>query len=106
MSGLAVATAARAGARSGTVANRTRTKAERLAAGVNGAVADFDDLPAAIAAADLVISCTGATGLVITEARSWMRRSPRVRPAARLSSLTWRCPAMSHPRSPACPASA
>jgi glutamyl-tRNA reductase len=31
-------------------------------------VADFADLPAAIAAADLVISCTGAAGLVITEA--------------------------------------
>ena len=65
MSGLAVATAARAGAASVTVANRTRAKAERLAAGVNGAVADFGDLPAAIAAADLVISCTGAAGLVI-----------------------------------------
>jgi glutamyl-tRNA reductase len=66
MSGLAVATAARAGAAKVTVANRTRPKAERLAAGVGGAVADFTDLPAAIAAADLVISCTGAAGLVIT----------------------------------------
>ncbi len=65
MSGLAVATAARAGA-AVTVANRTRAKAERLAAGVHGAVADLTDLPAAIAAADLVISCTGAGGLVIT----------------------------------------
>jgi glutamyl-tRNA reductase len=72
MSGLAVATAARAGAARLTVANRTRAKAERLAAGVAGdaasAVADFADLPAAIAAADLVISCTGAANLVITEA--------------------------------------
>jgi glutamyl-tRNA reductase len=67
MSGLAVATAARAGAARVTVANRTRARAERLAAGVGGAVADFDDLPAAIAEADLVISCTGASGLVITE---------------------------------------
>jgi glutamyl-tRNA reductase len=66
MSGLAVATATRAGAATVTVANRTRAKAERLAAGVGGAVADFTDLPAAIAAADLVISCTGAAGLVIT----------------------------------------
>jgi glutamyl-tRNA reductase len=31
-------------------------------------VADLTDLPAAIAAADLVISCTGAANLVITEA--------------------------------------
>ncbi len=68
MSGLAVATAARAGAAQVTVANRTRAKAERLAAGVGGAVADFDGLPAAIAAADLVISCTGAANLVVTEA--------------------------------------
>ncbi|HVT71019.1 MAG TPA: glutamyl-tRNA reductase [Trebonia sp.] len=71
MSGLAVATAARAGAAQVTVANRTREKAERLAAGVAGvtasAVADFTDLPAAIAAADLVISCTGAANLVVTE---------------------------------------
>jgi glutamyl-tRNA reductase len=67
MSGLAVATAARAGAARITVANRTRASAERLAAGVGGTVADFADLPAAIAEADLVISCTGAAGLVITE---------------------------------------
>jgi glutamyl-tRNA reductase len=67
MSGLAVATAARAGAARVTVANRTRAKAERLAAGVGGAVADFAGLPAAIAEADLVISCTGAANLVITE---------------------------------------
>ena len=68
MSGLAVATAARAGAARVTVANRTRAKAERLAAGVGGAVADFAGLPAAIAEADLVISCTGAANLVITRA--------------------------------------
>ncbi len=66
MSGLAVATAARAGASRVTVANRTRERAERLAGGVGGAVAEFADLPAAIADADLVISCTGAAGLVLT----------------------------------------
>ena len=66
MSGLAVATAARSGAVAITVANRTRARAERLARGVGGAVADLADLPAAIAAADVVISCTGAGELVIT----------------------------------------
>lgn len=66
MSGLAVATAARAGAAQITVANRTRSKAERLATAAGGAVADFADLPGAIAGADLVISCTGAAGAVIT----------------------------------------
>ncbi|MBV9795055.1 MAG: glutamyl-tRNA reductase [Actinobacteria bacterium] len=66
MSSLAATTAARAGARTVTVANRTRRHADRLAAAVNGRTADLDALPAAIADADLVISCTGASGLVIT----------------------------------------
>lgn len=66
MSGLAVATAARTGAARVAVANRTRSKAERLATGAGGVAADFADLPAAIAGADLVISCTGAGGAVIT----------------------------------------
>jgi glutamyl-tRNA reductase len=66
MSGLAVAIAARAGAARIAVANRTRSRAERLATGVGGVVADFADLPAAIAGAGLVISCTGASGAVIT----------------------------------------
>jgi glutamyl-tRNA reductase len=70
MSGLAVATAARAGAASVAVANRTRDKAERLVAGLAGVVpstvADLDHLSAAITAADLVISCTGAASPVIT----------------------------------------
>jgi glutamyl-tRNA reductase len=68
MSGLAVASAARAGADRVVVANRTRKKAERLAAGVGGEVADFGDLTDAMAAVDLVISCTGAAGVVITDA--------------------------------------
>jgi glutamyl-tRNA reductase len=67
MSGLAVATAARSGAARIVVANRTRLKAERLAARVGGGVADFADLPGAIAGADLVISCTGAGTPMITE---------------------------------------
>jgi glutamyl-tRNA reductase len=69
MSGLATATAARSGAASITVANRTRAHAERLAASVSTAtttVTGLADLPAAIAVADVVISCTGATGQVIT----------------------------------------
>jgi glutamyl-tRNA reductase len=73
MSGLAAATAARTGAASITVANRTRGHAERLAASVSTVtttgpttIVGLDDLPAAIAAADVVISCTGAAGQVIT----------------------------------------
>jgi glutamyl-tRNA reductase len=69
MSGLATATAARSGAASITVANRTRAHAERLAASVSPVtttVTGLEDLPSAIAAADVVISCTGAAGQVIT----------------------------------------
>jgi glutamyl-tRNA reductase len=68
MSSLAVAGAARAGAASIVVANRTRTHARQLAATVSGMPADLADLPGLIAAADLVISCTGAPGSVITAA--------------------------------------
>ena len=67
MSGLAAATAARLSAARVVVTNRTRDRAERLAASVGGQVADLSDLAAAIAAADLVISCTGAAGLVVTQ---------------------------------------
>jgi glutamyl-tRNA reductase len=66
MSALAAATAARLGAAGIVVANRTRERAERLAASVGGSTADLHDLRPALAAADLVISCTGAAGLVIT----------------------------------------
>jgi glutamyl-tRNA reductase len=66
MSSLAVATAHRLGAASIVIANRTPRRAERLAASVSAAIAGLADLPAALAAADLVISCTGADGLVIT----------------------------------------
>ena len=66
MSALAAATARRGGAARIAVANRTRSRAERLAAGVGGDVAALADLPAALAAADIVVSCTGAAGHVIT----------------------------------------
>lgn len=66
MSALAVATAARLGAAGIVVANRTKERAERLAAPVHGTTADLRDLGTTLAAADLVISCTGAAGLVVT----------------------------------------
>ena len=69
MSALAAATAARSGAASIVVANRTREHAERLAASVSTTatkIAGLADLPAAMAAADVLISCTGAAGHVIT----------------------------------------
>jgi glutamyl-tRNA reductase len=66
MSALAAATATRSGAASIVVANRTRRHAERLAADVSAIAAGLADLPAAMGAADVVISCTGAAGQVIT----------------------------------------
>jgi glutamyl-tRNA reductase len=66
MSALAAAAAARSGAASIAVANRTRRHADRLAAQVGAKVAALGDLPSVMAAADLVISCTGAAGHVIT----------------------------------------
>ena len=67
----AVATAARMGAARLVVANRSSSRAQRLAATVSAATvsaaaADLSRLPAEIAAADLVVSCTGAPGYVIT----------------------------------------
>jgi glutamyl-tRNA reductase len=69
MSALAVATACRDGAASIVVANRTRRHAERIASRPGAAVsriAGLAELPAAMAHADIVISCTGAAGHVIT----------------------------------------
>ena len=65
MSSLAATTAARMGAAHIVVANRTADRAGQLAASVGGAVADLADLAGPVAQADLVISCTGATGVVI-----------------------------------------
>ena len=62
MSTLAAATASRSGAASIAVANRTRRHAERLAAKVSANVVPLDGLGPALAAADVVISCTGAGG--------------------------------------------
>ncbi|HUC59019.1 MAG TPA: glutamyl-tRNA reductase [Streptosporangiaceae bacterium] len=66
MSSLAVATAARSGAASVLVVNRTRSHAERLAEKYGARAIGLAELEAGIAAADLVVTCTGATGHVIT----------------------------------------
>jgi glutamyl-tRNA reductase len=66
MSSLAATTAARMGAAHIVVANRTADRAGRLAAAVGGSTADLADLAGPVAEADLVISCTGAAGVVIS----------------------------------------
>jgi glutamyl-tRNA reductase len=66
MSGLAVASVTRAGAAELTVASRTRQRAERLAASAGGRAGDMSALVDLMAAADLVVTCTGASGHVIS----------------------------------------
>jgi glutamyl-tRNA reductase len=65
MSGLAVATLARAGIGRLAVVNRTPQRARRLAESAGGRAAELAELPAELAAADVVVSCTGAVGHVI-----------------------------------------
>jgi glutamyl-tRNA reductase len=66
MSGLAAATLQRAGVADLTVVNRTADRADRLALRVGGRSRPFTDLASALAEADLVVSCTGAVGHVVT----------------------------------------
>jgi glutamyl-tRNA reductase len=65
MSALAAATLRRVGAGRIVIANRTVGRGRRLADQVGGAAVSLAELPAALAQADLLISCTGATGLVV-----------------------------------------
>ncbi|SHG78250.1 glutamyl-tRNA reductase [Geodermatophilus nigrescens] len=64
MGALAATTLSRRGALV-TVASRSPESAARLAAAVDGGTAELADLRAAIADADVVVTCTGATGLVV-----------------------------------------
>jgi len=83
MSSLAVATASRMGAARIVVANRTSARAGRLAATVSATAVDLSRLADEIAAADLVVSCTGAPGHVITTegvAAALASRVPAARP--------------------------
>lgn len=66
MAGLATATVARRGAAEIAVANRTSDKADRLAAEYAARSVPLTDLAAELAAADVLVSCTGATGIVVT----------------------------------------
>ncbi|MCE0540101.1 glutamyl-tRNA reductase [Kineosporia rhizophila] len=66
MSGLSVASAHRAQVASISVCSRTLPRARRLAESVDGTPVPLEQLPQALAAADLVIACAGATGYLVT----------------------------------------
>ena len=66
MAGLATATVARRGAASIAVANRTAGNADRLAQEYGVRATTLSDLEAELAVADVVVSCTGATGVVVS----------------------------------------
>ena len=57
-----------AGVRQITVTNRTQWRAEELARDLGGVAVPFQDLPQALAQADLVISSTGSPGYVVDAA--------------------------------------
>jgi len=66
MGALAAATLRRASAGSVVVANRTLDRAERLAENLDGRGIGLDELDSALVDADVVVSSTGATGIVVT----------------------------------------
>jgi glutamyl-tRNA reductase len=66
MASLAAASLRRAGVADLVVLNRTPEKAARLAVAHGGRTAPLSALPTELASADVVVSCTGAVGLVIT----------------------------------------
>lgn len=65
MASLSVSTLARNNAESIVVANRTPQNAQRLAEQYSARAVPLDQVPAEIGSADVVISCTGATGVVL-----------------------------------------
>ncbi|MEU1303681.1 glutamyl-tRNA reductase [Streptomyces shenzhenensis] len=65
MSSLAAATLARVGVSELVVANRTLERAERLAQSLGGRAVPFADVLGELSRGDVVVSCTGATGLVL-----------------------------------------
>lgn len=64
MARLAATTLSRGRARV-VVVNRTRERAERLAESVGGTAAVMADLPAALATADLLVTCTNSQGVIV-----------------------------------------
>ncbi|MBE9498160.1 glutamyl-tRNA reductase [Streptomyces sp. GKU 257-1] len=81
MSSLAAVTLARAGVGELVIVNRTLERAERLAESLDARALPMDAVAGELAAADVVVSCTGAAGLVVLGAeevgRAVRAREPR-----------------------------
>ena len=109
MSSLAATTAARLGAAHIVVANRTMDRAGQVAAAVAGSTAELSSLAGPLAQADLVISCTGASGVVITAElvasalRPRAAAGPEAGAGRRWSCSTWPCPGTWTRTRPGCP---
>ncbi len=82
MSGLAAATLQRAGIGEIVVANRTFERGQHLAGQVGGRAVRFDEVVATLADVDVVFSCTGSTGLVLTTADVAAARAGATSPLA------------------------
>lgn len=68
MAGLATATVTRLGVGEVIVANRSEERARRLAQEYDATTVPLADLEAELGRADLVLSCTGSTGVLVTHA--------------------------------------
>lgn len=80
MSSLVATTAARHGVAALEVVNRTVARSERLAAATGATARPWSELPEAVQASDIVLSCTGALGHVID--RDLVSASQRARGGA------------------------
>lgn len=80
MSGLAVSTLGRAGITDLTVVNRTRERADRLAATYQASAADWTELADLLASADLVLTCTGSQDLIVSADMVAQARGARTDP--------------------------
>ncbi len=82
MASLAVSTVSRQGAADVVIANRTDANAVRLATQYGGRVVPLSEIDREIAAADILISCTGAAGVVLPLAQVAAARNHATEPLA------------------------
>jgi glutamyl-tRNA reductase len=103
MSALAAVTASRLRAGHLVIVNRTIENAARVLKKVGGKAAGLPELANQIEAADLVVSCTGATGFVITEAMLAAAAAGRARDGRPLVLLDLAMPRDIEPEAAALP---